>query len=965
MRARELLEYAHRREPEDGTIALTLACVRMQQDDRAAVELLRHVTSRNDVRDAWQSLAAFQHRTGLSEPAAQDLARLLSRHAPLADPDAQATYDAIARQAGAPGWSGVTVAGMLTISLPSSARPMADLLADLAIDLDGRPLEARPGKAAGRASCWLPVGWQQGGRLQVRLAGRALIGSPHDVAVIARTEGVVWSCDGGLEGWAWMPGDPDLDPIITIRSVSAPTRMIRVVAVEPWTDLADHAPLARPRRLHVAAAELAPIPGPVEVVGTDSRRLYGAPLDPAAEKRAAARPPAGRPVSTGFAETVAPLRAPLRSVAGDVAAAWRPVAGTALRRGIDIIIPVHGGLDMTLACLRQVRATLDNAARIVVIDDASPDPALAAALDRQAREGVIVLERLSHNHGFPAAANAGMRLGPDRDVVLLNNDTLLPERWLQRLRDAACSAPDIGTVTPLSNNATILSYPSPRKTNAVPSAAEVVALDAAAQAANAGVTLDIPTAVGFCMYIRRDCLDAVGLFRADLFAQGYGEENDFCLRAQALGWRHVALAGLYVGHIGGQSFSAARQHLLERNLRILNRLHPGYAALIDAFEAADKLAAARRRMDEVRWIQGRRERGAVILIGHASGGGVRRRLLERCGEIHDEGRRPILLLPGQAPDGARRAAVSEADLDAYPNLSFAMPQEQEALIALLRAERPTHIELHHWIGHDASVFALARELDIPCDVVVHDYSWFCPRITLTHPDGRYCGEPPVAQCEACVREAGGCVEEEITPTALRQRSRAVLDAARKVSAPSRDTARRVARQFDGLACQVEEPEDNALIAASPRQPRRQGAMARVCVAGAISRQKGYDYLLSCARDVAERELPIRFSVVGFTCDDEPLLATGVLSITGPYEEAEAEALIRAQKADVGFLPACWPETWSYTLSQMWQAGLDVFVFDLGAPAERVARGDRGLALPLGLPARGFNDLVLRVCRPGW
>ena len=307
----------------------------------------------------------------------------------------------------------------------------------------------------------------------------------------------------------------------------------------------------------------------------------------------------------------------------------------------------------------------------------------------------------------------------------------------------------------------------------------------------------------------------------------------------------------------------------------------------------------------------------------------------------------------------RRAAVSEDGSDAYPNLTFTMPDEQAALVALLRAERPTHVELHHWIGHDASVFGLARRLGIPCDVVVHDYAWFCPRVTLTGPDGRYCGEPPVSQCEACVRDAGGCLGEEIKPTALRQHSRAFLSAARKVSAPSRDIARRMARQFDGLACTVDEPEADAPAPRLPPRLRPPDGVVRVCVVGAISPHKGYDYLLACARDVVARGLPLRFSLVGYTFDDERLLETGVMSVTGPYEEAEAQALIRMQTADVGFLPALWPETWSYTLSHMWKAGLDVLVFDLGAPAERVGRSGRGRVLPLALPSQDFNDLVLR------
>ena len=94
--------------------------------------------------------------------------------------------------------------------------------------------------------------------------------------------------------------------------------------------------------------------------------------------------------------------------------------------------------------------------------------------------------------------------------------------------------------------------------------------------------MDVPVAVGFCMYMRRDCLDAVGLLREDLWAQGYGEENDWCLRARHRGWRHVAAPGCFVAHEGGASFGTARQHLLARNGALLERLHPGYGKLVEA-----------------------------------------------------------------------------------------------------------------------------------------------------------------------------------------------------------------------------------------------------------------------------------------------------------------------------------------------------------------------------------------------
>ena len=57
------------------------------------------------------------------------------------------------------------------------------------------------------------------------------------------------------------------------------------------------------------------------------------------------------------------------------------------------------------------------------------------------------------------------------------------------------------------------------------------------------------------MYIRRDCLNDVSLFDADRFGRGY-EENDFCLRASAQGWRHLLACDTFVFHSGEVSFGA-------------------------------------------------------------------------------------------------------------------------------------------------------------------------------------------------------------------------------------------------------------------------------------------------------------------------------------------------------------------------------------------------------------------------
>lgn len=211
-----------------------------------------------------------------------------------------------------------------------------------------------------------------------------------------------------------------------------------------------------------------------------------------------------------------------------------------------------------------------------------------------------MLHRNSANLGFVATVNRGMALHPDRDVVLLNSDTEVSGNWLDRLRHAALSGPDIATVTPLSNNATICSYPFNGWADGLPGGLGLERLDHLAAQANAGVVVDVPTGVGFCMYIRRAALDGIGLFDEARFGRGYGEENDFCRRANASGFRNVLCADVFVFHEGGVSFAAERATLQESASQTLLALHPDYAERIRAFEKLDPVAACRLRLDLAR-----------------------------------------------------------------------------------------------------------------------------------------------------------------------------------------------------------------------------------------------------------------------------------------------------------------------------------------------------------------------------
>jgi GT2 family glycosyltransferase len=276
----------------------------------------------------------------------------------------------------------------------------------------------------------------------------------------------------------------------------------------------------------------------------------------------------------------------------------------------DIVIPVYRGEAETRACVESVlRARLGTPREVVVVDDASPEPAISAYLKGLAAEGRITLIAHQANRGFVASVNEGMALHPDRDVVLLNSDTEVADGWLDRLAGHAARDPAIGTATPFSTNATILSYPRTLESNPLPSGETTATLDAAFAAANAGRNVDIPTAVGFCMFISRRCLQAVGYFDEARYGTGYGEEVDFCMRAARAGFRNVAAGDVFVRHVGEVSFGNTGAARREKAQALVDSLYPEFQVKLREYLARDPLRELRERAD----LERRRRSGPGIL----------------------------------------------------------------------------------------------------------------------------------------------------------------------------------------------------------------------------------------------------------------------------------------------------------------------------------------------------------------
>ena len=139
------------------------------------------------------------------------------------------------------------------------------------------------------------------------------------------------------------------------------------------------------------------------------------------------------------------------------------------------------------------------------------------------------------------------------------------------------------------------------------------------------------------------------------------------------------------------------------------------------------------------------------------------------------------------------------------------------------------------------------------------------------------------------------------------------------------------------------------VAARPEFGAR-GAFRVAAVIGAIGPHKGSALLDEV--EVLLRGTDVAIVVIGYLDTQvEPGWRGERLFVHGAYREDEVGALLAAYGVRVALFPNRAPESFSYALSEAWDAGVPSLVPDAGALAERVRRHGGGWVLPAEAGAR--------------
>ncbi|WP_182440223.1 glycosyltransferase domain-containing protein [Colwellia sp. RSH04] len=240
---------------------------------------------------------------------------------------------------------------------------------------------------------------------------------------------------------------------------------------------------------------------------------------------------------------------------------------------IDIILPVYNALEDVKNCLNSLYEHKSLNFNLIVIDDCS-EKETQLYLESESVSRGFYLQRNEINLRFTKTVNKGFEKSKGDYIVLLNSDTIVTPRWIDKIMQCFASDPNIGIVGPLSNAASWQTVPIQKDketndwlVNKIPSGYTINDMGLLVEKLSSCRYPVVPSVNGFCYVIKREVIDCIGVLDVEYFPTGYGEEDDFSIRASNAGFKSAIADDTYVFHAKSKSYTHEVRKVLTKGGR--------------------------------------------------------------------------------------------------------------------------------------------------------------------------------------------------------------------------------------------------------------------------------------------------------------------------------------------------------------------------------------------------------------
>lgn len=620
----------------------------------------------------------------------------------------------------------------------------------------------------------------------------------------------------------------------------------------------------------------------------------------------------------------------------------------------DVIIPVYNAVEATKECIESViENTIFNGNKLIIINDASPDAKVKPMLKKFVKYEFIELLENEKNLGFIGTVNRGMKHSSN-DVVLLNSDTVVTPNWLDKMAKCAYSEESIATVTPLSNNATLVSVPVGLQRNEIPTNISLKDYSSLVEKIAYNENQYLPTAHGFCMYIKRDVLNTIGYFDEESFGKGYGEENDFSFRCLDYGFKNVLCDNTIIFHKEKQSFSSAREELVKKHMEILENRYPMYSNRIGLWCRQFPIKKICENIDYQLNLNNRKNILFVIHDWSDLSGGTTLHVKDLIDSMRKYYNFHVLTIMNGVYKVYSYFENNEKELnlgtiDNYSVLQFYNESYKKMFDNLVTALRIDEVHIHHMLNHFFDIADVLKERKIYSVITLHDFYSLCPTINMLYKMEKYCGNMQEKNCGECLKYKTG-INNDIIP---RWRSvwREFLSKIDKIIVPSNDTKNLINKVYENINIEV---IPHGVKEINNKYTPVIENVFNIAFVGVVSIHKGGNVLTKL---VSKKTSGIKYHLFGKTEFSSLSKNKSNYINHGSYKRSDLSKLLSESKINLACLLAIWPETYSYTLTECLQNNIPVLTFDIGAIAERVKEHDFGYVIPL---ESSIDDIINKI-----
>lgn len=620
----------------------------------------------------------------------------------------------------------------------------------------------------------------------------------------------------------------------------------------------------------------------------------------------------------------------------------------ALAHCVDILLPVYNGLSYLKILIPQILKYSDLDFRLYIINDASSDKGVNIFLDeiKLINSKNIIIDTNETNLGFTKTVNKLFEKSKNEYIILLNSDIELSENWISRLIYPFLNDEKIATITPMSNSATICSFPNIGDN-------ELLDNTNTAELNNvlSGVPAfqeEIPTGVGFCMAIRKSALQKIGYFDEVNFPRGYGEEVDLCFRFNKIGLKNILNGSLFVYHKHGGSFdSVEKKQLQTANQKKIEELYPEFTTRLTSYFTNNSFVI-HKAIYHLLLIKSKKKKVALF-FDHDLGGGT---------NIYTKN---------------YQAANSET---IYLNITFPNPNINQENLLLLRTKFsnlhyhftmesigvlfsifdnagfvPDEIIINNLVSY-SNIFDLlstltaykTRNKHVALKFMGHDFYPICPNFLLLKND-EFCNIPDdLTTCAKCIENLSSTIEPVLTSkdftTHIKWREQwgEFLHLCSEITVFTESTKKLFTKVWPSISEKVKiVPHVLVGFTKKINKPKN------ICVLGHIhSVAKGAKIIKELANEL-ENNNPNNYNLISIG-SIHPEFDSPFIQKKGPYSIETLYEKLMENRIDLILIPSVCSETFSFTTREAIESEIPAACFKLGGQYDQIKNYNKGVAI---------------------